>query len=641
MLRGCFLPAEANDPLASGVPTFATTKDALEWSLALARQPSNPAFPTLLHSISTLVGRKQTFELLEPRIRQVTVPRAVFCVCNTSRNRFVDSVVHYGITQRLEAEYHSRLSSESTMNSLMYAFDHMRCGILVQIRSRKIVTFAPFVNDEYRNNWAHKLTTEPTPLETYYAEKLRYYRAENIIDPVSAWWANGNIICNEHETGANKTTQWWGDNLLLPFKHMLEHVCAERDVPDVDFFFNKRDHPQLRANLCEPYDFLFDERDVPLPPQARFSMFAPFVSFYCAPSFADVPCPTNEDWKGCTGLVFAETSIPSATSDPPIAEPSALFTTANFEKFKQSWENKANTAFFRGNATGGGTTPRDNQRLHLAYLGENWKEAGDATLLDAGVTGYNVRDKKLFGQPMRFARKDELPPRASFVPMYEQSKYKYLIYVEGHCAANRYSFLMRLGSVILKVDSTCEARDLWFFPLLKPMDTSRDLGDDAAVAVEADHVAVKADLSNLREVIEWCRRNDAACRTVAANAQRFHERWLSREAVLDYWQLVLCGIGEKTAIPPAWFTPPARGATPAKPTEPSVGYCWKRNNVDKVWCKRCRETLEDEAAHAALSEAAVQSAVAAADQMTPQVVSRISNMCKRCRRDKATACTCN
>ena len=44
--------------------------------------------------------------------------------------------------------------------------------------------------------------------------------------------------------------------------------------------------------------------------------------------------------------------------------------------------------------------------------------------------------------------------RENFVPIYAQGRYKYLLYVEGHCAACRYSFLMRLGSVILKVP-TC------------------------------------------------------------------------------------------------------------------------------------------------------------------------------------------
>ena len=38
-----------------------------------------------------------------------------------------------------------------------------------------------------------------------------------------------------------------------------------------------------------------------------------------------------------------------------------------------------------------------------------------------------------------------------FTPIFEQSKYKYLVYVDGHCAACRYGFMMRLGSVILKV----------------------------------------------------------------------------------------------------------------------------------------------------------------------------------------------
>lgn len=75
-------------------------------------------------------------------------------------------------------------------------------------------------------------------------------------------------------------------------------------------------------------------------------------------------------------------------------------------------------------------------------------------LLDAAITGWNRRDKKIAGQPMLC-----LDPRAfpfeggkkMYVPIYEQSAYKYLLYIDGHCAACRYAFMMRLGSVILKV----------------------------------------------------------------------------------------------------------------------------------------------------------------------------------------------
>lgn len=41
------------------------------------------------------------------------------------------------------------------------------------------------------------------------------------------------------------------------------------------------------------------------------------------------------------------------------------------------------------------------------------------------------------------------------IPMFQQAKYKYLIYVEGHCAAARYASLMAFGSVIIKVATPC------------------------------------------------------------------------------------------------------------------------------------------------------------------------------------------
>ena len=89
---------------------------------------------------------------------------------------------------------------------------------------------------------------------------------------------------------------------------------------------------------------------------------------------------------------------------------------------------------------------------------------------------------------MTFVRKADFPfegdKKKNFVEIYKQSYYKYLLYIESHCAACRYGFMMQLGSVILKVDSQCVADGMWYFPLLRPY---------------YDHVPVKADLSDLRE----------------------------------------------------------------------------------------------------------------------------------------------
>ncbi len=147
---------------------------------------------------------------------------------------------------------------------------------------------------------------------------------------------------------------------------------------------------------------------------------------------------------------------------------------------------------------GGGVTIETNQRLHVAYLDHLWNS--DVThkyngFINAKIVGWNFRDKKICGRDMGYIDKKQFSYfgdnlRRNFTPIYEQSIYKYILYIEGHCAACRYGFMMNLGSVILKVTSKCVADQMWYFPLLKPY---------------VDHVPVKDDLSDLGEVLEWCR----------------------------------------------------------------------------------------------------------------------------------------
>jgi hypothetical protein len=219
------------------------------------------------------------------------------------------------------------------------------------------------------------------------------------------------------------------------------------------------------------------------------------------------------------------TSFRGQTNDKGEIEYSAprdLFT----QTFYCPWEQKKPSALFRGTATGGGVTPETNQRLRIAQLGYEWEQMSVQTpgqllpkkvldpttgqtvpLLDAKITGWNYRDKKIATTPMTFIQPKEYPftgSKANFIEIYKQSTYKYLIYIEGHCAACRYGFMMSLGSVILKVESTCVAGSMWYFPLVKEY---------------YDHVPVKADMSDLEEKLKWCQENDDKCREIAANAK--------------------------------------------------------------------------------------------------------------------------
>ena len=70
---------------------------------------------------------------------------------------------------------------------------------------------------------------------------------------------------------------------------MFVAACKERDMPDMEFFLNKRDHPQLKRDLTEPYDFIFlnEKGDKPPPlTRTKFKSYAPIFSYYVGKKFA-------------------------------------------------------------------------------------------------------------------------------------------------------------------------------------------------------------------------------------------------------------------------------------------------------------------------------------------------------------------
>jgi hypothetical protein len=189
---------------------------------------------------------------------------------------------------------------------------------------------------------------------------------------------------------------------------MLAEACRLRKIPDCEFFLNKRDYPQLKINVprgvpVEPYGFIFDrddrdpEQDVDLVEEHMFKSYAPIVSFYAAAPdrFTDIPWPSSEDWEAACGLVFPHTfmhTVDHAGNIEINGNPRDLFTEANFRKFERSWdEERVATAFFRGTATGGGTTIENNQRLKVAFLSAEWSDdsvkGGEEPYLDAAIVG--------------------------------------------------------------------------------------------------------------------------------------------------------------------------------------------------------------------------------------------------------------
>lgn len=155
---------------------------------------------------------------------------------------------------------------------------------------------------------------------------------------------------------------------------MLVETCARFDVDDCEFFVNVRDHPQLKADLTDPFDAFWGSCPPPaLPDEVRrdryvivavvsrsclitFNSYCPIVSSFVADDFADLPFPSVDDWELASRKVF-----PGDCRD--------LYTRVIPDV---PWNERVSTAFFRGSATGAGVTAATNQRLQAALLSKQW-----------------------------------------------------------------------------------------------------------------------------------------------------------------------------------------------------------------------------------------------------------------------------
>jgi len=97
--------------------------------------------------------------------------------------------------------------------------------------------------------------------------------------------------------------------------------------------------------------------------------------------------------------------------------------------------------------------------------------------------------------------------------MAEQSKYKYIIHVDGNVNAYRLLTTMLTGSLILRVDSPYTS---WVDHLIKP---------------NKHYIMVRPDLSDLVEKIQWCMRHDTKSSQIAKNGYDFAKKVLQTDYI--------------------------------------------------------------------------------------------------------------
>jgi hypothetical protein len=279
----------------------------------------------------------------------------------------------------------------------------------------------------------------------------------------------------------------------------IDQLVAERDVPDVEFFINDRDFPLLKKDLSEPYNHIFNSESILVEEQFRFKKMCPLFSKSITDSYADLLIPTNDDWVMASNKYF-------------LSDCSDAYHKKEWDKIIVDWKKKKELCIFRGSATGCGITLENNMRLKASDMSIDYPD-----LLDAGITDWKARMRKYSGKGIEIINKDGFRFKlANKINNIEKSEYKYILNIDGYVSAYRLSSELSMGSVVLIVKSDYK---LWFSDKL----------------IEYVHyVPVNADLSNLIDIIKWCKKNDKKCKDIASNGMEFFKKYLSKDGILDY-----------------------------------------------------------------------------------------------------------
>jgi hypothetical protein len=393
---------------------------------------------------------------------------------------FQQSVFTAGDIEQFQAKAH--LSEESAeYKTFLYLFCKFKKGIFVRFREGRLDLFLPFSNAFYTNEW-HTRIHQP--------------KADTDL-PVNKWFANNCLVRFENPIRE-------GDHSLLEFRDMLATLARERTVSDVEFFLNKRDFPLLKADRTEPYDAIYGPAH-PLVSHC-YSTYAPILSMVEKDGFEDRAIPTAEDW------------IRVSNCEPGSRRMREEASSLRVDDFF-SWSQKIPVAVFRGGCT-------SEKRLELLNrFGTNNSH------FDVQLTSSISRPFFKDGRLTRL----EVPGNVvgTRLTLKEQSKYKYIIHIEGHVQAFRLAAELATKSVILKVE--CEYR-LWFENKLVPW----------------KHYVPVRDVADLKSKLQWCLQNDAKCVAIATAAREFYERELGRESCLD--RLLASVTIKREPIAPFYFS---------------------------------------------------------------------------------------
>ncbi len=282
------------------------------------------------------------------------------------------------------------------------------------------------------------------------------------------------------------------------------------NLPNGVFILNLTDAVILRDDGKSPFTMVTGKTALG---EHDYTKHIPILSISGQRNYLDIPIPNYDD-------VMFVLKNPSKYGAGAAADPDPSYTI--------NWEDKPlEKAVFRGGPTGCGYTEKTNMRIKLAKM--------RSSLLDAKLTNKdgNTVDSKAIKFDPKYglgSMNTNIGMSGNFLTMADHSKYKYIIHVDGNVNAYRLLATMLTGSLILRVTSQYTS---WVDHMLQH---------------KVHYVPVKADLSDLLDVIRWCKKNDDKCQEIAKNGMQFARSILSKKNIQSYLQNMLWSLSEKRMV---------------------------------------------------------------------------------------------
>jgi hypothetical protein len=288
------------------------------------------------------------------------------------------------------------------------------------------------------------------------------------------------------------------------------------NLPNGVFILNLTDAVILRNDGKTPFTMVTGKTDLG---EYNFDKHIPILSISGQRKYLDIPIPNYDDVMFVLKHPHKYAAVKSTYVGAKVTKsnPDPSYTT--------NWDDKKIAkAVFRGGPTGCGYTDETNMRIKLAKM--------KSRHLDAKLTvkdGNESVDTKAIKFDPKYglgSMNTHIGASGNFLTMADQSQYKYIVHVDGNVNAYRLLATMLTGSLILRVTSQYTS---WVDHMLEHM---------------VHYVPVKADLSDLLDVIRWCERNDDKCKEIAQNGMNFARSILNKTYIQSYMKNALWSLSE-------------------------------------------------------------------------------------------------